>query len=120
MEGTIYISGKITGVKDLNRDKFSLAEKKFKDLGYVVINPHKIKLRKGQQSSWKNYMINDIAVLLKYCDKVAVLDDWADSKGATTEIFLAQQFGIEVIYAETLKPFNRKLSLTSSVDLRDG
>ncbi len=116
MEGTIYISGKMTGVENLNREKFERAENKFKGLDYVVINPHKIKLRKGQKPDWKNYMINDIAILLKYCDKVAVLDDWADSKGAKIEIFLAQQFGIEIIEADTLKPFNRRLSLTSTLE----
>lgn len=115
MQGTIYISGKMTGVKDLNRDKFERTEKKFKALGYIVINPHKIKLNKLQKPIWQNYMINDIAVLLKYCDKVVALDDWADSKGARIELFLAQEFSIPIIEADTLKPFNTRLTLTSTL-----
>ena len=116
MKGTIYISGSITGVEDLNKPKFDEAEKRFSELGYVVINPHNIKLRKNQKPIWQNYMINDIAILLKYCNKVAVLDDWSNSKGAKIEIFLAQEFGIEIIEADTLQPFNRKLSLISKLE----
>ncbi len=116
MKGTIYISGKMSGLEDLNKPKFSEAQMRLVKLGYVVINPHNVKLRKGQKSTWQNHMINDIIALLKYCDKVAVLDDWADSKGAQIEIFLAQQFGIEVIDADTLKPFNRRLALKSTLE----
>ena len=38
----IYISGKMTGLPDLNRTAFDAAEKRLTAQGHFVINPHRI------------------------------------------------------------------------------
>ncbi len=36
----IYISGKMTGIENLNREKFEVAEKFLRDNGFDPVNPH--------------------------------------------------------------------------------
>lgn len=100
---TIYISGRMTGIKDLNYKKFEKYDKKFKELGYKVENPHEFKENK-QEQTWENYMKNDIIRLLK-CDAVAILDDWWLSEGSKLEILIAHKLGLRLIYAETMEEF---------------
>lgn len=90
----IYISGKITGVPDDNKPKFAAAEAALIAQGHEVINPHKV-LAFDPIYTWENYMIADIKALVD-CDKVVVLDDWQDSRGALVEVELALHLGIPV------------------------
>lgn len=100
--GLVYISGKMTGVKDLNRFKFEQAEVLLRCNGYEVVNPHKI-LPYFPDLTWKDYMKADIKALMD-CDMVAVLDDWMWSKGACVEIGLALDLDYPIISAHTLEP----------------
>lgn len=97
---TIYLSGKITGCPDMNRNKFSCTEIILAyRLGVGVINPHK--LPDNHDKQWASYMKRDIAALLT-CDSVAVLDDWKQSPGAIWEVLTALLFRIPVFYAHEL------------------
>ena len=89
----VYISGKITGCPDLNKPKFSHAEKELKKIYKKVINPHK--LPANHDKSWEAYMKACIIALCK-CDVVFLLDDWMQSKGAMLEFEIAAELGLEI------------------------
>lgn len=86
---SMYISGKISGLTDLNKPKFETAENflrfRFGTDSYVI-NPHKI--NHSENSTYSSYMRKDIAAMLK-CEWVIVLDDWKNSRGAIVEVLLA-------------------------------
>lgn len=89
-----YISGKITGLDDLNRPKFSATENwlYFKyGTETRVINPHK--LPHLHDKSYNSYMREDLRYLLK-STAVVLLDDWMQSKGAIIESMTASFVGI--------------------------
>ncbi|RQO65101.1 hypothetical protein DBR40_24840 [Pedobacter sp. KBW01] len=90
----LYISGAITGKPDLNRTKFANATKTFRDLGYIVVNPHEI-CYDLKEDEWNQCMRRCIIALMD-CDTVILLDDWQSSTGATVEYQLAFGIGMEV------------------------
>lgn len=94
----IYLSGKISGLSKADYiHNFLQAEKKLSHISRVIINPIKIKPFLGLQN-WTCYMITDIAALRK-CDKIAMMPNWIDSKGACIEHYFGKFiFKLEVIY----------------------
>jgi hypothetical protein len=90
----IYLSGPMTGIKNLNRKNFNDAEC---TLRYVfqcdVFNP--VSLPKNL--TYAEYMKLDIKELLK-CDVIFMLHGWELSKGATLEHSIAELCGIKIIY----------------------
>ena len=100
----IYISGKITGVPDLNKPKFQAAEEfVFRHQGFVhdIVNPHK--LPDDHDKTWSSYMKECIKALCT-CQHVVVLDDWEGSRGAITEVLIAKILQIPVWHIETMAP----------------
>lgn len=101
----IYLSGKITGVKDLNKPKFEAAEKllitcnKYKNVYVHVYNPHK--LDDKHDKSWGGYMRECINALT-LSDEIYMLDDWRGSRGALVELFVAKCLNIPIYSIETL------------------
>lgn len=92
----IYISGKISGLKDLNWSKFKtieLALQKKLTQWVTVHNPHSFPAL--HDKSWRSYMKVCIAQLMR-CSHVLVLDDWKQSRGAILEVILAHLMGIPV------------------------
>ena len=102
----VYLSGKISGVEDLNRPKFERAEKELNAKGYDVVNPHKL-FPAEPIRAWDEYMKNDIKHMMD-CDMVAVLDDWKDSPGACIEVNLAFCLRMKVVSADTFEPIQLK------------
>lgn len=96
-----YISGKITGMPNLNKHKFAAAAALLWKQGYRDVNPHE--LPSNHDKSWASYM----KVCIRYiclCDVVFVLDDWKQSRGAMCEVFIASFLGIEIFSIETMAP----------------
>jgi len=92
-----YISGKISGLDEYEYQAlFQCGEDEVKKLGMNPINPCKIEPYKGI-TEWKNYMIADITELVK-CDAIYVLRNWKQSEGAKTEVNLALQLSIDIIF----------------------
>ncbi|MBQ0073982.1 MAG: DUF4406 domain-containing protein [Prevotella sp.] len=93
----VYLSGKVTGLSPSEyRKNFDEAAEELKVLlGNVeIVDPTKcIPTIFG---SWAEYMISDL-LLLKGCDAIALLPNWAESKGAQTEYAFAQGMGITII-----------------------
>jgi hypothetical protein len=88
----IYISGKITG--DENHEaKFAEAERRLREAGFDdVVNPV---LFARQGENWKVSLRRDMAHLT-YCDAVALLPDWEESRDVKIEVGLARELGISV------------------------
>lgn len=92
----VYISGKITGVENLNAERFERAEHLMLSKGYRPINPLKLPHVMGHATrKWSDYMREDIKAMMD-CSAVAVLGDWIDSKGAMLEVNIAREIGIEL------------------------
>jgi hypothetical protein len=102
MKQKVYISGKMTGLRDLNFPKFEAAEKLLRENGYEVVNPHKIHPVNCYHYTWHDFMRNDIKALVD-CHIIAVLDDWKESRGAIVEVQTALSLDIKMICAHTLK-----------------
>lgn len=94
MRKKVYVSGKMSGVKDHNFPEFNRVTALLRNEGYIVINPAEFGVIEGW--SWEDYMKKDIAELV-YVDIVATLDNWEDSEGARLEVYIAKELGIEVI-----------------------
>lgn len=93
-QSTIYISGPMTGLPELNCPAFHAAEKKLLALGYNVINPAKNKL--PGNPSWSDFMDKSIYQVFK-SDAVGCLPGWEKSKGARIEVEIAKQLGLAII-----------------------
>lgn len=91
--GRTYISGPISGKPDLNKPAFAKAAEALLALGHQVINPHEKGL--PDSASWEEHMRADIKLLMD-CDTVAMLDGWAESRGARIEYRLAKDLGLRV------------------------
>lgn len=104
---TIYISGKMHGTENYNKEKFDAAEKTLTSKGYDVVNPNKLEHYK----KWEDCMFRDIKIILQSCQAVAVLDDWEDSKGAKAEVFVAKTTGIPVFDVNTFELVTKKLEV---------
>jgi len=91
----VYISGKITGDENY-RSKFAKAERVLRFAGFNPVNPTK---GEPENREWQWYMRRDIKKLCN-CDKICMLYDWQESKGATIENSIARELGMPVMYLD--------------------
>lgn len=99
---TAYISGKISGLPDMNKPKFAAAEALLLSYGYKVINPHTICNDIHPGAEWNVFMKRCIKHLPD-ADIVFLLDDWQASEGSVIESVTAHQLGIQVVFLESYK-----------------
>ena len=117
----IYISGKMTGVPDLNRPAFDAAAKRLREQGHFVINPAELSLTFGtadaiaqsfeclydNEDGSKRHayyyiklacavMDADLAAV-RSCDRIYLLKGWEDSRGAKKELAEAIKCRLEVM-----------------------
>jgi len=90
-----YISGMITGIRDEAPALFQKAEIEVLDLDHDSINP--MKLPENGEKSWSDFLRRDIKALCD-CDGIYMLNNWRDSNGATLELHIAVQLGLDVIF----------------------
>ena len=100
--GKVYIAGKVSNMKRFEAlYHFNQAETDLKAAGYKVVNPMKLV---DPAASWEAAMKICITALLTNCDKICLLDNWRQSKGAVMEHSLAKALNYEIIdLAATLK-----------------
>lgn len=102
----VYISGRMTGVKDFE-EIFQIAEERIIQLGGEPVNPVKIehnqsiyenvaKLVGEEEANWPAYIIRDLVYLLA-CDYIFLLPGWTRSFGAKIEFFFAVKMGLQVM-----------------------
>lgn len=90
----VYISGPITGIKDLNMPAFEQAADRLRYRGFTPINPHGI-LAPSPELVWLDYMRADIIAMMDpELVGVCTLPDWEHSRGARVEVDLAKGLGI--------------------------
>jgi len=89
---TLYISGAITGMPELNKPKFAAATKQLRGMGYIVINPHEI-CEGLSAEQWQDCMKICIAKLMD-AHIIILLDDWKHSRGAKIELDVAVKLGM--------------------------
>jgi hypothetical protein len=109
----IYLSGKISGLHDLNKPKFRRYTEVFQVHGWEVFNPHSIPpppFKASEKDEWHYYMRECIKALMD-CDIVAVLDDWQQSRGAMIEVQIALDLGMQVVSAYALM-FDQFVNIT--------
>jgi len=88
-----YLSGPISG-SPLSYKTFEAAEEKYANLGYEIINPHKIC---PPNADWHTCMRTDIVELMQ-CNTIIMLDGWKQSRGAILEHYLALNLNMQIIY----------------------
>ena len=96
----LYLSGPMTGYPDLNFPAFHAAARRLRGLGYVVVNPAELNPA-GSEKSWHDCMRDDIAALV-YCDVVALLPGWENSRGAQLEVEIARRMDLRVFLASSI------------------
>lgn len=96
MSKTIYISGPMTGIKNVNREAFNAAQAMLNKKGFVVLNPAVL----PAGLTYEEYMRIDIA-MLGVCSAIYMLAGHLKSKGATAELAYAKSCGFEVFYQES-------------------
>ncbi len=84
----LYLSGPMTGIKELNKPRFELAAKKLRRKGYKVINPHDLDKNEPRRS-WEECLRRDIRHEM-HCRAIATLPGWKKSRGATLEIYIGK------------------------------
>lgn len=90
----IYIAGKVSGERfDLCTMKFGGAQIQLQHKGYEVINP--LAVVNDWHCPWSIAMRKCIKELMN-ADAVYALPDCHLSKGATTELYIAEQLGIKI------------------------
>jgi hypothetical protein len=93
----LYVCGPMSGLPDFNYPAFDGAALRLKHRGYEVENP-----TENQQDDtsrvplWQQFMRLGLAQLVR-CDGVALLDGWGASRGASLEVFVANQLGLTVM-----------------------
>ncbi len=91
-----YIAGKIGDMPEpVYRPLFEQAEKEVEELGLIPVSPLRLPHDHGQ--TWGEYMREDIAALMD-CGHLYALRNWRHSPGATIEVRLAVEVGINVIH----------------------
>lgn len=90
----LYLSGPMTGVKDLNKPLFNHYTKLLRKKGYKVINPPELD-KDNPQRTWEGCLRRDITELMK-CDKIATLARWTKSRGASLEVYIGKALKYKV------------------------
>ena len=102
-----YISGGMSGIKNLNAPAFRKAAKSLRKAGHKAISPpeedkktfgKKILDMGNQSKMWQDCLKRDLKDLLK-CDAIHLLDGWERSKGATLEMMVAKEIGLTFVDA---------------------
>ena len=90
----LYLSGPMTGIKDLNRPLFNKLAKALRKRGYKVVNPPELDLSSPQRT-WEGCLRRDIVQLMG-CDKIATLPGWKKSRGANLEVYIGKALGYPI------------------------
>jgi len=91
----LYLSGQMSGKKDLNRPLFYRTAKKLRVAGHIVINPPELDKREPKQD-WNSCLKRDLKWVVSLADGIATLPNWKKSRGANLEVYVAKAVGIPV------------------------
>ena len=94
---TVYLSGPMTGLPDLNFPAFHSAARELRARGFEVVNPAEI--NPDATMGWEACMRVDIKALCD-CDAIALMPGWERSKGAHLELHIAHRLALKVAYTD--------------------
>ena len=97
---SIYLSGPMSGLPELNYPAFNAEAQRLRALGYHVENP--AENHKPACGSREGYMRYAIAQMMT-CDAIAHLPGWMESRGATIEHELARRLKMEILPAALIQ-----------------
>lgn len=100
MTQTVYLSGPMTGLPELNFPAFNAAATVLRNSGWRVVNP--AELNPDPATPWAACMRSDIKALCD-CDVLALLPGWEKSKGAHLELQIAHRLEIRICLLENLQ-----------------
>lgn len=89
---TIYLSGPMTGYKNMNFEAFNEKAKILRALGHVVLNPAE-NFDGNKDLPRSVYLKHDLQMLLR-ADYIYFLPGWSGSAGAILEAMVARECGI--------------------------
>ena len=95
----VYVAGPMTGLPGCNFDAFDGADCEASRVGYSVVNP--AEFGETIEPPWHFYLKRCLALLI-YCDAVATLDGWTNSRGAGLEVHVAGELGLSVASVDEL------------------
>jgi hypothetical protein len=95
----LYISGPMSNLPEHNFPAFRAAAEKLTRAGYDVIDPSE-NFGGDTTLDRSDYMREDIGNVLK-ADGLALLPGWSQSKGASLEVQIADELGLETLIVET-------------------
>lgn len=101
----LYVAGPMAGKEDHGIPAFERAAKALRDRGFDVVSPAELTLaefgtvEEARKATWEHHMKRDIAALV-FCDGLAMLNGWQDSRGATLERKIAMTLDIRVMSLE--------------------
>jgi hypothetical protein len=94
---TIYLSSKMTGLKDFGYKNFEDKEIELRNRGFKnIINPNIISRKFGNRKDHAFYMKKAIDLLLK-ADTLYLFGNWKKSKGARLEYRIAKALKMNII-----------------------
>ena len=93
----VFISGPMSGYKQYNFPAFNAAAKRLTDEGMIAVNPADIGVVEG--AKWEDYVRATIRLMMT-CERVYVLPNWQESRGACLEIDIATQLGMPITFEE--------------------
>lgn len=93
--GRVYLAGPMTGLPGHNFPAFNAEAAVLRAQGLHVENPADIGQVEGAE--WADYIRFDLARLAS-CERIHLLPDWQESKGATLEYVIARELDMEVTY----------------------
>ena len=96
----LYVCGPVSGREDRNRGAFERARYTLIVAGYDVVTPHDIIPEDADDATERDAIMQRCYDTVSACDGVALLPDWADSRGATQEVDHACSQHIPVGYIE--------------------
>lgn len=89
----VYISGPMTGIKNLNREAFEKAERLLRESGHFPINPHRF----PQLETYEECIQMDLEVIAMSAEAIALLPGWETSPGSKKELKIALDLGLEIM-----------------------
>lgn len=91
----VYISSKMTGLKDFNYPAFYKKAVELRNMGFEVLNPAEIGDKYGKAMPVSFYRHKNLAMLLQ-ADILFVFGDVSESKGVEFEKLIARELGLPI------------------------
>ena len=98
----MYLSGGMSGIKDLNYPEFNRVAKILRAAGHEVFNPAEIVIDTTGMTEFGRYeAYMDVCIKgIEKCDTIYLLKGWNNSKGAKRELVKAIKLRLKIILQE--------------------